>query len=606
MAFWSRNTTTVAAAHGSDYTSDSEPSIIHDGDLAYTHAKGGNGSQSAYQEAVGAPVETKSPLGYHVGWMTIIFLNINQMIGTGIFSTPGSVLNRTGSPGLALIYWFIGTLMAAAGFAVYLELASYFPNRSGSEVVYLEQSYPRPRHFFPIAFAVQSVILSFSSSNAIVLSRYVWRLVGKDPTEWEMRAVAIAAYTLAVVCVVAHNKYSLWATNVIGALKIGTLVFIGILGLAVLGGNVDKRRVPDPGRNFRNSFDGTTTSGNNLSSALVSIVFSYTGYQNAFNVVNEIKNPIPKLKLYGSISVLIVAVLYMFCNIAYFSAVSKAEFAASKEIAASVFFVAVFGEGGGAVTALNVLVLLSAFGNLLATLIGSSRMIREIGRQGVLPYPWFWVSTKPFGTPIGPYLLKWGMTFLMIVIPPAGDAFQFVVSLNTYPSGVFHLAMAVGVYLIRRRRKRAGIPDSGFRAWNVAVIFFILIQVYILAMPWWPPAGGIYAGDVSFFYATYCLVGVAILVVCYLYYYLWITLLPKWKGYCIRPEILDVDEGSGANTHRLVKVPLAELEEWDATHDDAGFLRRRRVLGSSGNGLEEKTSNSDGAEPVAIDEKAKA
>lgn len=57
--------------------------------------------------------------------------------------------------------------MAASGFSVYLELASYFPNRSGSEVVYLEQAYPRPKHFFPVTFAVQSVILSFSSSNAV-------------------------------------------------------------------------------------------------------------------------------------------------------------------------------------------------------------------------------------------------------------------------------------------------------------------------------------------------------------------------------------------------------------------------------------------------------
>lgn len=57
--------------------------------------------------------------------------------------------------------------MALAGLSVYLELASYFPNRSGAEVVYLEQAYPRPKHFFPIAFAVQSVLLSFSSSNAI-------------------------------------------------------------------------------------------------------------------------------------------------------------------------------------------------------------------------------------------------------------------------------------------------------------------------------------------------------------------------------------------------------------------------------------------------------
>lgn len=82
-------------------------------------------------------------------------------------SVAGSILNSTGSIGLALIYWFIGFIMAIAGFCVYLEFASYFPSRSGDEVVYLEQAYPRPKHFFPIAYAVQSVVLSFSSSNAI-------------------------------------------------------------------------------------------------------------------------------------------------------------------------------------------------------------------------------------------------------------------------------------------------------------------------------------------------------------------------------------------------------------------------------------------------------
>lgn len=82
-------------------------------------------------------------------------------------ASAASILNRAGSIGLALIIWFIGFVMAASGFSVYLELASYFPNRSGSEVVYLEQAYPRPKHFFPVTFAVQSVILSFSSSNAV-------------------------------------------------------------------------------------------------------------------------------------------------------------------------------------------------------------------------------------------------------------------------------------------------------------------------------------------------------------------------------------------------------------------------------------------------------
>lgn len=69
--------------------------------------------------------------------------------------------------------------------------------------------------------------------------------------------------------------------------------------------------------------------------------------------------------------------------------------------------------------------------------------------------------------------------------------------------------MAAGVFVIRHRRKRSGIGRSDFRAWHIAVLFYILIQVLVLVMPWWPPKGGPYAGDVSFWYATYCVVGIA-------------------------------------------------------------------------------------------------
>jgi amino acid transporter len=565
-------------------TSDSEPSVLHDGDLAYTLNTAGNGSKPSYQEAVGAPVESESPLGYNVGWVTVIFLNVNQMIGTGIFSTPGSILRGTGSIGLALIYWVIGFFMALSGFSVYLEFASYFPNRSGSEAVYLEQAYPRPKFLFPIAFAVQSVLISFSASNAIVLSRYIWRIAATEPSPWQMKGVAVAAYTLAVICVIAHNKYSLWATNFFGVLKLLTLIFISITGFVVLGGHVSS--VEDPNVNFRNSFEGTTTNGNDLAVALVNIVFSYTGYSNAFNVVAEVKNPVKTIRLYGFISVLLVAVLYILCNIAYFAAVPKDVFAESEQIAAAVFFTTVFGNSG-AVTALNVLVLLSAFGNLLAVLIGQSRLIREIGRQGVLPWPRFWVSTRPFGTPIGPYILKWGMTILMILAPPAGDAFTFVISLKTYPESIFHFALAVGLYIVRYRRKRLGRDTADYRSWHIAIIFFILIQLYILATPWIPPEGGPYAGEVSFWYATYCVVGIAILILCGLYYALWMYVLPRFGNYAIRPEIVQIDN-NGATTHRLVQVPLDQVGSWDAEHDEAGNLRHRHVSGNGSDDFTEK------------------
>lgn len=57
------------------------------GNLEFVAEQGENGGKPTYQEASGAPVEAHSPLGTSVQWYTIVFLNIGQMIGTGVFST---------------------------------------------------------------------------------------------------------------------------------------------------------------------------------------------------------------------------------------------------------------------------------------------------------------------------------------------------------------------------------------------------------------------------------------------------------------------------------------------------------------------------------------
>jgi Amino acid permease len=97
---------------------------------------------------------------------------------------------------------------------------------------------------------------------------------------------------------------------------------------------------------------------------------------------------------------------------------------------------------------------------------------------------------------------------LMILAPPAGDAFNFVVNLSIYPSQAFQLALAIGLYLVRWERRKAGLAPPGFRAWHVAIIFSILVNIYCLVMPWYPPPGGKDAGLFSFWYAAYVVTGI--------------------------------------------------------------------------------------------------
>lgn len=173
-----------------------------------------------------------------------------------------------------------------AALAVFFEYASLFPHRSGGQVVYLEQAFPKPAFLFATMYAFITVAFSFSSSNAVVLARYIYRAAGYQASEWANKGLALAAYSFLVSLCVLSNRWSLRLMNLISAVKLIILVFIAITGLVVLGGGTS---VKDPRANFRNSFDGITNNANGIVRALVNINFSYTGYANAFNVVAEIR-----------------------------------------------------------------------------------------------------------------------------------------------------------------------------------------------------------------------------------------------------------------------------------------------------------------------------
>ena len=88
MAFFRGRSGKVPEGEVTTTSIDATPEkLLTEGSLEFTVAQGGNGSLPSYQEASGAPVETNSPLGYFVGPVTVVFLNISMMIGTGVYST---------------------------------------------------------------------------------------------------------------------------------------------------------------------------------------------------------------------------------------------------------------------------------------------------------------------------------------------------------------------------------------------------------------------------------------------------------------------------------------------------------------------------------------
>ncbi|KAH7101994.1 amino acid transporter [Auriculariales sp. MPI-PUGE-AT-0066] len=493
----------------------------------------------------GVPVEWKSPLGKHLTLTSAVLLNASQMIGIGVFSLAGPIVKSTGSIGLLLVYWLIGPIIALVSIAVYNEYASTFPERSGGEVVYLEQAYPRPRFLVSTAFAINALLLTSSATNCIVAAQFALNALDMEWTAARQTLIAVSLAVTAVAVVGTSTKWAIRVMNVITVIKLLALAFIIGVGCAIFAGWTAVR---DPWTNFKHPFEGSTRNPSSLATALVKINYSITGWGTAYQVLSEVKGGPATVRRASYIAVVVVCTLFFLVNVAYVAAVSKQEIEDSGQLVAAIFFTKVFGTGVAS-KLLPAMIALSGGGNVIAVMLAQARVLREIARQGILPFPTFFASIRPFGTPLAPVSLKLAITTIIIFLAPAGDAVNLLLNLSFYPGLVFNAALAAGVWVLRSRRKQEGLPSPNAPASDILVAMFLAKTMFMLVMPWIPPDDG--RSDVSIWYATYCVLGLCILALCGLYYYVWIILMPRLGGYEIVEETEELS--GGARLRKLVR-----------------------------------------------------
>ncbi|KAI5304922.1 hypothetical protein KEM56_005695 [Ascosphaera pollenicola] len=367
-----------------------------------------------------------------IGGVSATFLIFNRIMGTGVFATPGVIMQLTGSAGLSLMLWLLGTFIAISGAAVYLEFGTAIPNhplftpqisRNGGEKNYLEYVYSKPMFLTTAVYATYAMCLGWCSSNSVVFGEYMLHAAHMPVGRWNQRLVGLACLTTAFMIQSVNVNWGLRITNILGMFKFAIVIVIIIGGCMALDGKLKIDERPD---NLSHPFQGSTPSAYGIVTALYSVVFSYIGYANANYVLGETRNPEHTLKVAASMAVSIAGVIYMLINVAYFAAVPREDIMnleAGKSIAA-LFFRNVFGSR--AETALSVFVALSAFGTVQAILFSQGRIIQELGRQGVLPYSRFFASNKPFDSPAAGLFEHYVISSLIMILPPPGDAFKFL------------------------------------------------------------------------------------------------------------------------------------------------------------------------------------
>ncbi|KAJ8516860.1 hypothetical protein ONZ45_g5855 [Pleurotus djamor] len=276
-----------------------------------------------------------------LGTFSAMFMIFNSIIGTGIYATPSNILRSAGSVGVALIMWLVGTLIAASGTAVYMELGTGLP-RSGGEKNYLEFMYRYPRFLTTCLYMVYGALANLSSGNSLVAGEYLMHALGLPGSQFNVRTTAILCLTTNVILHGVVHRLGLRIQNTLGVLKLLFLSAISLTGILCLMGA--------PGFQVREGYDkpnnsqwdrlweGSGTGVNALITGMHNVFWSFVGYNAANYALSETKDPVRTLTRAAPIAVFSAATVYLLVNVAYFAVVSKSDILSSRQIIASVTF----------------------------------------------------------------------------------------------------------------------------------------------------------------------------------------------------------------------------------------------------------------------------
>ena len=357
------------------------------------------------------------------------FLMVGMVIGVGIFKAPSMVAANTSSVTAFLGVWLFGGLISLCGALVYAELAARHPG-AGGEYTFLARGFG-PGTAFLFAWSRMTVI----QTGAIAAVAFVFGDYASEIFRLGERSSAIYAG----LCVIALTGLNLAGTLQSKTLQkvLETLLILSLVGLAVAGIAVGGHAAPPK-----------PASGAALDFALLFVLFTYGGWNEAAYLGGEVRDParnMVKILVIGTVS---VTLLYVLVNYGYVAALGLQGVRESNAVAADVMRL-VAGEKGAVLLALIVCV--SALTTINAAIFTGARTSYAMGRDFDL-FAALGTWREAGSTPANALLVQ-GLITLVLVgagsLTP--DGFGSMVAYTAPVFWTFFLLTGLTLYRLRRR-----------------------------------------------------------------------------------------------------------------------------------------------------------
>ena len=293
---------------------------------------------------------------------------IGGVIGAGIFRTPATVAERTGSGLSLLILWALGGLLTLAGVLCYAELGARRP-QAGGIYVYLREAFGTLPAFL---FGWTMALINYPGSVAAVATTfadYFCRASGL-PGEW-VKPVAVGALVLIVGINLFGVRAGAWVQNIFSVLKLTAIALLVVVGLVLARGHLGGVLATDVTH---------PVSAGTFIGALLPVLFTYGGFHYLNDLAGEVREPQRTLPRALALGMLGVVLCYVLANMAYLAGLGHAGLAASKAPAADLVS-RLFGAHGATIIAIGIAC--STFGYCNIAIAGGARVLQTMGADGM-------------------------------------------------------------------------------------------------------------------------------------------------------------------------------------------------------------------------------
>ena len=391
---------------------------------------------------------------------------VGIVIGAGIYRTPALVAGVTGDAGWTLALWAAGAAISFIGALCYAELASTYPH-AGGDYHFLTRAFGRDVSFL-YGWARATVINPGSIALlGFVFGDYLSRLLPLGPHS----AAAWAA--LLVIALTFVNVASLRAStrtqNWLTVVEVSGVLAVCVAGMVVTPSSPALSSVTTP-------WFATTPAPGMLGLALVFVLLTYGGWNEAAYISAELKGGRPAILRTLLLSLSLIAALYLAANAALLHGLGLAELAQSKAAPADLVTRA-FGTLAG--DALSLFVAVATLTSINATMLVGARTNYAVGGD--------WQSLRLLagwnagrGGPTQAFLLQTAIALALIGFGAAQkDGFESMVE---FTAPVFWgFLLLVGVALLRLRRSDTTTPRP-FRVplYPLTPLLFIAVCAFLL------------------------------------------------------------------------------------------------------------------------------